>query len=139
MRIYARVKTPGRRKDILQPTPYDITDAVHSLRELLCALAEAEVNAYNAKEPEKQFVDYLTTEQIESQAEAGKVSFGSVYSDKKADKRKAAENVLQCFSDGLVRVLMDGSELTELDAPLEISENAEFTFIRLTFLTGSRW
>ena len=139
MRIYARVKTPGRRKDILQPTPYDITDAVHSLRELLCALAEAEVNAYNAKEPEKQLVDYLTAEQIDAQAEAGKVSFGSVYSDKKADKLKAVQNVLQCFSDGLVRVLMDGSELTELDAPLEISENAEFTFIRLTFLTGSRW
>lgn len=139
MRIYVKVKTPGRKKDVLQSAPYDIPDTVHSLRELLCALAEAEVNTYNAKEPEKRLVDYLTAEQIEAQAEAGKVSFGSVYSDKKANKHKAVQNVLQCFSDGLVRVLIDGSELTELDAPLEISENAEFTFIRLTFLTGSRW
>lgn len=139
MQIYIRVKAAGKRKDALEPTAYTIPDYVVTLRQLITAIVEAEVNLYNEKGTNAQVIPFLTAEQIEGQAEAGKVSFGAVYSEKKARKGKAAENAIQCWKDGLVRVFMEDRELTELDEPLSIPENAVFTFIRLTFLAGRMW
>ena len=99
----------------------------------------SEVEAYNAKETGAQIIPFLTKEELEGQAEAGKISFGTVYSDRKANLKKAQDNAVQCWKDGLVRVFMIDEELTELDAPIQIPENAVFTFIRLTFLTGVMW
>ena len=110
-----------------------------SLRQLLTAVVEREVDRYNKKDTESQMIPYLTVQQIDDQAVAGKVSFGTIFSDKKANKQKAVENAIQCWQDGMVRVFMNETELTELDASLSIPENAEFTFIRLTFLAGRMW
>lgn len=139
MEIYVRVKSLGKRKDILAPTPYSLPDGVGSLRQLFTAVVQAEVDSYNSKETEAQLIPFLTREALEDQAKTGKVSFGRIYSDKKANPRKAIDNALQCWQDGLVRVFMNGEELTQLDAPLVIPTGAEFTFIRLTFLAGSMW
>lgn len=139
MQIFVRVKVVGKRKDALQSTPYSIPDGINDLRQLLTAIVNSEVDRYNKKDTDAQMIPFLTTEQIDDQAVAGKVSFGTIFSDKKANKQKAVENAIQCWQDGLVRVFMNDTELTELNAPLSIPENAEFTFIRLTFLAGRMW
>ncbi len=139
MRVYIRMKVAGKRKDVLQPTPYRIPNGTGNLRQLLMAIVNSEVDRYNKKDADGGMIPFLTTEQIDDQAVAGKVSFGTVFSDKKADKQKAVENAIRCWQDGLVRVFLKETELTELDAPLSIPENAEFTFIRLTFLAGRMW
>ena len=139
MQIYVRIKVAGKRKDVLQLTPYDIPGDTGSLRQLLTAVVEREVDRYNKKDTESQMIPYLTVQQIDDQAVAGKVSFGTIFSDKKANKQKAVENAIQCWQDGMVRVFMNETELTELDTSLSIPENAEFTFIRLTFLAGRMW
>lgn len=139
MRIYVRVKVAGKRKDVLQPAPYSIPDDLTNLRQLLTAIVSSEVDRYNQKDTDAQMIPFLTPEQIDGQAVAGKVSLGTIFSDKKANKQRAVENAIQCWQDGLVRVFMDGTELTELDAPLTVPENAEFTLIRLTFLAGRMW
>lgn len=139
MQIYVRVKALGRRRDVLQPAPYAIPDGIASLRALLSAVAAKEAACYNQKGTEPQLIPYLTAEQIDAQAGAGKVSFGGVFSDKKADTEEAVRTVLQCWQDGLVRVFLDETELLDLDAPLSIPENAVVTFIRLTFLAGRMW
>ncbi len=139
MDVFVHVKNLGKKKDILPPTPYEIADGVSTLRQLLTEIVRTEVEKYNAKENGAQIIPFLTKEELNDQAEAGKVSFGTVYSDKKANLKKAQNNAVQCWKDGLVRVFMDDEELTELDAPIQIPENAVFTFIRLTFLTGVMW
>lgn len=139
MQIYVRIKAVGKRKDILAPTPYTIPDSIENLRQFLTTIAETEVAKYNQKEADTQWISYLTQEEIDAQADLGKVSFGRIYSERKANKEKAVENVIQCWKDGLVRVFMGDTELTELDAPLSIAEGAVFTFIRLTFLAGRMW
>ena len=139
MEIYIKVKALGKRKDILAPTLYTIPDDVASLRELLTAIVQKEVDLYNSKQPDTQLIPYLTQQELNDQAEAGKVSFGRIYADKKADSRKAVANALQCWEDGLVRVFMNNEELTQLDAPLVIPDGAVFTLIRLTFLAGRMW
>ena len=139
MHVYVRVKTLGKRKDVMPPKPYELPEGIGSLRELLTAFVEAEVERYNGKGPEAPLLSCLTAEEIETQSETGKVSFGRLWSDQKADKAKAVKTAIQAFDDGLVRALMDETELTELDAPLKVHEGAVFTFVRLTFLAGRMW
>lgn len=139
MDIYVRVKAIGKRKDILAPTPYTIPDGICSLRQLLTAVVQKEVAQYNSKEAEALLIPFLTQQELDDQSKIGKVSFGTIYSDKKADPGKAVANAIQCWEDGLVRVFMNDEELAELDALLTIEAQAVFTFMRLTFLAGSIW
>lgn len=138
MDIYVRVKAIGKRKDILAPTAYTIPDGICSLRQLLTAVVQKEVALYN-KETEAQLIPFLTQQQLDEQSKIGKVSFGTIYSDKKADSIKAVANAIQCWEDGLVRVFMDEKEITKLDETIWVPEGAVFTFMRLTFLAGSMW
>ena len=139
MEIYVRVKALGRPRDILAPIPYTIPDGVSSLRLLLTAIVQQEVANFNSRGTETQLIPYLTQQALEAQSQTGKISFGRLYSDKKADPQKAVANALQCWEDGLIRVFMNEEELTEPDAPLVVPNGAVFTFIRLTFLAGSMW
>lgn len=139
MQVYVKIKALGKRKDVLPPLPYELPEGIGSLRELLTAFVEAEVARYNGKDTEAPLLSCLTAEEIKAQSETGKVSFGRLWSDRKADRAKAAETAVRAFQDGLVRVLMDDTELTELDAPLAVREGAVFTFVRLTFLAGRMW
>ena len=139
MKIYVRVKVLGKKKDILVPTEYIIPEGIVSLRMLLTAIVEREVDSYNQKDTDIQMIPFLTQEQLDDQAATGKVSFGRIYSDKKADAPKAVANAIQCCEDGLVRVFQNDVELEKLDDLIQIRENDVFTFIRLTFLAGSMW
>ena len=139
MQVSVRVKALGKRRDVLPPKPYTLPDGIGSLRELLTAFVEAEVERYNGKDTEASLLSCLTAEEIAAQSDTGKVSFGRLWSDRKADKAKAVKTAIQAFEDGLVRVLMDETELRELDAPLTVPEGAVFTFVRLTFLAGRMW
>ena len=139
MDIYVRVKAIGKRKDILAPTPYTIPDGICSLRQLLTAVVQKEVTQHNSKESEIQLIPFLTQQELDDQSKIGKVSFGTIYSDKKADPGKAVTNAIGCWEDGLVRVFMNEEELTDMDAPLSIEAQSVLTFIRLTFLAGSIW
>ncbi len=176
MRIYLKMKTPGKRRPILDDIPYEIPDNTATLRELFTALVQTEVEHYNGKPrsspsdeappgldspsfealsapdhtgktgapilpgaSESGLLSFLSPEALQEQVGTGKVSFGRIYSAKKADPDKAVENALQCFRDGLVRVFREEQEITELEEPLGVQPQDHFTLIRLTFLAGSLW
>lgn len=139
MQIFIRIKAVGKKKDVLQLTPYEINDSISTLRELLKDIVITEVNKYNNKSTDTVLTSFISQEEIDNLSLIGKVSFGDVFNDKKAEKSSAINNAIQCFEDGIVRVFFDETELTELDAPLKIEENDVFTFIRLAFLTGIMW
>ena len=139
MQVYVIIKALGKRRDVLPPRPYELPEGIASLRQLLTAFVAAEVARFNGKDTEAPLPSCLTAEELEAQSETGKVGFGRLWSDRKADRAKAAETAVRAFQDGLVRVLMDEAELTELDAPLEVRDGAVFTFVRLTFLAGRMW
>ncbi len=139
MQVYVKIKALGKRRDVLPPKPYELPEGIGSLRQLLIAFVEAEVERYNGKGTDAPLLSFLSAEEIEARAASGKVGFGRLWSDRKADRAKAAETAVRAFQDGLVRVLMDETELTELDAPLAVREGAVFTFVRLTFLAGRMW
>ena len=152
LNIYVQMKSAGKRtaqrgmsnpyakrEPSLEKVPMEIPDSVTTVRELLTALVEIEVQKYNEKGQDRQMIPFLTGEEIEIQAETGKVGFGRIYSDKKADMAKACETACQCFEDGLVRVFRNQEELEGLETQVKLQEGDCLTFIRLTFLSGRLW
>ncbi len=139
MKIYVQVKAAGKRRPVLERVPYEIPEGICTLRDFLREIVDLEVECYNQKGKDVQVLPFLTKEEVEERAESGKVAFGRIYSEKKADSVKAVENAVQCFEDGLVRVFQNEEEREALDTPMQIQEGDIFTFIRLTFLAGRLW
>jgi hypothetical protein len=139
MTIFIKLKSAGKRRAVLEKTPYTIPNSIATLRQLIAEIVRQETEKYNSGMDGSNLVPFLTENEISDKSLTGKVSFGSIYSDKKADAKKSAETALLCFEDGLFRVILNENELTQLNAPVEIKENDEFTFIRLTFLAGRLW
>lgn len=139
MNVYVNIKAAGKRKPVLEREPYEIQNQITNLGDLLSAFVETEVDRYNQKGTDIQLIPYLTDEEICNQVSGGKVGFGRIYSEKRADKNKALKNAIQCYTDGLVRVFWNDTELTDLEEPIQIADGDCFTFIRLTFLAGRLW
>jgi len=138
MNIYLKIKSVGKRHPILD-TLYTLPDDITTLRQLIETVVRQEVEKYNNRGIDNMLVPFLTESEISDQSTAGKIGFGRIYSDKKADSKKAVETALQGFEDGLFRIIIGDVEATELDEPLTIHENDILTFIRLTFLAGRLW
>lgn len=139
MKVYVKLKTAGKRKPVLDKVSYEIPEGISNLEELLSAFVRIEVEKYNRKGTDIQLIPFLTAEEISEQASVGKVGFGRIYSEKKADEKKAFQNAIQCYKDGLVRVFLNDGELTDLKEPVRVKEEDCITFIRLTFLAGRLW
>ena len=139
MRIYIQMKAAGKRKPVLDNVPYELPEEIGTLRDFLSALVKIEAERYNQKGTDVQVVPYLTKEEVEDQASLGKVGFGRIYSDKKADPAKAVKNALQCFEDGLIRVFQNNQERKSLEEPLWPKEGDRFTLIRVCLLAGRLW
>lgn len=138
MKIFVQVKSVGKRKPVFEAKPYEI-GTPGTLRELLLEICRMETEAFNQKSPDRQLLPFLTQEEIDDRAVNGKVGFGNIYNEKKADVSRAQENVILAFEDGLIRVFAGECELEKLDEPLDLKEGDVLTFIRLTFLAGRMW
>lgn len=139
--IYARMKRAGKQKKAeLVPVPFELERRPETVRELLVLLVQQSVREYNERKEEEQLLNYLTREQIDGMASAGKVTFG-IHRGNPAKQDAAVENALQCFEDGIYRVFAGDEELTELGQVIlwgqdSSGEEPVFTFIRLTMLSG---
>ena len=139
MNIYIKLKSAGKRRPVLENAPYDLPEDINSLRQLLETIVRQETEKYNSRGTENMLVPFLTEIEISDKSKVGKVGFGRLYSDKKADPEKAIKTASQGFEDGLFRVVINDIEITDIDNPLIVNENDVLTFIRLAFLAGRLW
>ena len=139
MEIKVNLKSIGKRRQEVKPEVYQIKGQPASVRELILAVTESGVRAFRKKAQSVQLLQCLTKEEIDVQAQSGKVSFGSIYGETEAELEKAQENAVQCFEDGIYRIFMDGMPLASLDEAVCITEDSEFTFVRMTMLSGRMW
>lgn len=139
MKINVNLKSMGKRKQSVKPVVYEIPGHPGSVRELICAVTQAGVEEYNQRMESPELLRYLTNEEIEEKAQAGKISFGVSYGEKKADIVRAQENAVQCFEDGIYRIFLEEEPLETLDERIQITEESVFTFVRLTMLAGRMW
>lgn len=87
---------------------------------------------------EKEEQDILSRNEIQNQASSGRVRF-HLYNEQKDTLEKAEKRVLQYFQDGLFRVFIQGEEVEDLDAHLDIHEEDEVVFLQLMMLSGRLW
>ncbi len=117
--------------------PYD--ENITDVRGLLKATVAFTVNAYNERRENAELLNTLTAAQIEDKAVQGKVSFGVNYGEKNADLKKATEDTLEAFSDGVVVLFADEKKLENPDDKINIKNIQSLTFIKLTMLAGRMW
>lgn len=139
MKINVNLKSMGKRKQSVKPVTYEIPGHPGSVRELIYAVTRTGVEEYNQRMESSELLRHLTSEEIEDKAQAGKISFGVNYGEKKADIVRAQENAIQCFEDGIYRIFLDEEPLEALDETIQITEDSIFTFVRLTMLAGRMW
>lgn len=141
MKIIIKAKQAGRKHALVENRIIEIDDIGNNptLSDLLKAIVKQQVEEYNSKTPEKNLLPFLSKDEISNQAQSGKIGFGSIYNENKADLEKAQETALQAFEDGMFAVFADEKELQKLDESIRFTNETLFTFVRLTFLAGSYW
>ncbi|SFP51974.1 hypothetical protein [Parafilimonas terrae] len=141
MNIILKVKQPGRKQALIENKVIVIEDigSQPSAQRLIEAIVQQQVEEYNSKPLEKNILPFLSQSQTEEQAASGKINFGSIYNENKADFEQAKQTALQAFEDGMFAFFVNDEEITSLATILELQENSIITFIRLTFLAGSYW
>ena len=115
--------------------PFEYKKTPESIKELIIATVDIMVDEFIARQT-KAAESVYTDEQLDAMVKIGKISFGEIYNENKPDKKKAEQTALQAYNDGLVRVFVNDKEAND---PIQLNENDEITFIRLTFLAGRMW
>lgn len=148
MKIRVNGKSLGKRKQAVEEKICEIAGCPGTVRELIEAVVAAEVESYNRRVAQEAgeasgqlqgLLRYMTKAEIQDRAQGGKIGFGAVYSEKKADLEAAKENALQSFEDGIYRIFLDGRPLEDLQETITVTEENVFTFVRLTMLAGRMW
>lgn len=114
-----------------------ITDAIESLRSLLCELTRQMVENYKKMAIDADLVMVLTSDQIEVERDSGKIGFGRKYGEGQVSVQKAQDTMLLAFEDGLFRVFQNDEELTKLDDQIKLIEGDKIILVRFIMLAGS--
>ncbi|WDF62236.1 hypothetical protein [Flavobacterium sp. KACC 22763] len=144
MNISISVKQLGKKHPLLQEKSIalDIENPVISTQKLIESIVDHQVQLFRSSSfefededkihlPKENYLPILT--------DTGKVGFGALYNHNQVDLAKAQENAIVAFEDGLYAVFYGDDELETLTEQIDLSQNKNLTFIRLTFLAGSYW
>jgi hypothetical protein len=120
------------------PFPPEWADAGGiTLRDLIGRVVRSEVDAFRARQEERQVFRALTARRIAEGAEKGKIEMGgSEVGLQKVDEDEAVAVACQAFEDGLYLVVIDGDDQREIDREIYVRPDSRVTFVRLTMLAG---
>ena len=139
MKAYIQVKQVGKRKCSIEKIPVDFPTPPASVQELIEAVVCWQVKEYNERLQQSEMLKYLTSEEMEDKAAAGKVGFEANYNGRPAAETEAIVNALQSYEDGIFRIFIDDTETEDLSSPTGLKEESTITFIRLAMLSGRLW
>jgi len=144
MNISISVKQLGKKHPLLQEKSIalDIENPVITTQKLIESIVDHQVQLFRSSSfefededkihlPKENYLPILT--------DTGKVGFGALYNHNQVDLAKAQENAIVAFEDGLYAVFYGDDQLETLTEQVDLSQNKNLTFIRLTFLAGSYW
>ena len=138
MIIYVNIRQLGKKRNAISAMPFELTAQPTTVRELIIAVVQVCVTAYNERVHKGETsIRPMTEESLSDMETIGKLAFGVNYGGKETDEAVAIANALQSFEDGLYRIFLGQMELTALDESLDLTEQDALTFIRLTMLSGS--
>ncbi len=120
----------------MAPPPAVAAGQSITLRDLIGHVVRAEVAAFKERQAERRLLRALTARQIADGLAAGKVQAGGSELDQQVDQDQAVATAVEAFADGLFLVVVDETEVKDLDAVVPVTASSRLTFIRLTMLAG---
>ena len=135
--LHIEGKTLGQRKPLF--TGFSVPPPVGgeiTLRILLGHVVRQEVEQFQQRQADRRMLHALTVKQIKEGLDKGKVDSGGHNLDQKIDVEQAVQSVVEAFQDGLFLVVLDETELKDLDASLQLTPQSRLTFLRLSLLAG---
>jgi hypothetical protein len=141
MQLTVSAKQLGQKKALITSKIIEIDDIgpTPTVRRLIEAVVEQQVREFNSKPLEANLLPFLDQETIDANTRSGKLGFGSIYNEAKADVAAAKRTAVQAFEDGLVSLFADDREFTRVGDTISLNSKTVITFIRLTFLAGGYW
>jgi hypothetical protein len=134
-------KAIGRKKplfaDYSVPPPAAVAAGQPvTLRDLIGHVVRAEVAAFQQRQTERRLLKALTARQIAEGLAAGKVQAGGSNVEQHVDPEQAVATAVEAFADGLFRVVVDETEVKDLDGVVPLTASSRLTFLRFTLLAG---
>jgi hypothetical protein len=123
---------------MLEKQARNVPDDTDRPEQLIECLVRKNVRAYNARAVDAPFFRYLSQQEMEDGKHTGRIAFGDRKNEKDQDEEEAVRNALQCFADGLYRILVNEDEALP-GAPFSLKDGDTVTFIRLVMLAGRRF
>lgn len=140
MKIRVNQKSVAGKKNGIRQVIYEYPACPETVKQLLVETVKLCVADYNERrEAGTDILQIFSRKELEDRAASGKIGFGVNYGAEYADEEAAVKNALQCFEDGIVAVFVDGARLEGLEDAVELKEESEVTFVRLTMLAGRMW
>ncbi len=139
MELNVNVKSVSGKKNRITTIPVTYSRDEMTVRELIEETVQFCVSDYNKRKENGELLRALLPQEIEDKAAQGKISFGVIYGEKDADLKKATDDAVGAFSDGVVAIFADERRLESLDEELKLSEIQSLTFIKLIMLAGRMW
>lgn len=107
-----------------------------TLRDIIRRVVTAEVEAFQRRQHDRQFIRALTARDIETGVERGKIDMGGHNLTQSVDMETAVAAACQAFEDGIFLVIVDECQQRELEGEVYLRPDSRVTFVRLTLLAG---
>jgi hypothetical protein len=120
---------------MLEKQSLSIPDDLDTTEKLIAHLVRENVRSYNKRSADGAFFRCLSQRELADGVYTGKVGFSARANETQADEEDAVRNALQCFEDGIFRIVLNDTEL-EAKTPCILREGDTLTFIRLVMLAG---
>ncbi|MBC8101225.1 MAG: hypothetical protein H7Z41_01375 [Cytophagales bacterium] len=115
-------------------------DTRTTLRDLIANVVRSEVSAFGERQEQRQFLQALTSEEIQAGIAKGKIDMGGRGADgfarQEVDAEQSVGAALQAFEDGLYFVFVDDTQKEKLDETIVLRPGSRVTFLRLVALAG---
>ncbi len=138
MKLFVKVKALGKRRPVLEMQEIFVEEGIKNSNDLISDIVRKNVKIFNEKKTDKPIFSFLTDEKISDAAFSGKVGFGDKKNENLQNENSAVENALQCYEDGIFKLLINDNEI-EFNSEIVLNEEDILIFIRLTMLAGRLW
>lgn len=139
MRIFVCVKQIGKRKPIIGEQEMQIIRPAATLQEMIGMIIAHNVEQYNNRKVDEWILIALSEQDIQEQAEVGKVGFRLRYNPNQQDLAQALENAELSFRDGLYKVFINNVEVEHWHQAIDLREDDRIIFLKFTMLAGRMW
>jgi len=144
--LRVQIKQIGRKRPIITKALKIPSLANYSqikLKDLIQEIVKIEVKEFQDKQKDQiienhqnNILSYLSSEEIKDKAEEGKIAIDSIKNKKQVDLGEAIDTAILAFEDGIYFVFLDDEKIEKIDDLIEIKNDSELLFLRVTMLAG---